>query len=54
MILFNCDKMLNKSNSGSKGFVWLILPGHNSSLSEVRAETQRRNLEEGNIRECGL
>ena len=46
---FYCyDKTLIKSNLGKKGFIKLILPGHNSSLRDVKAETWRDELVERN------
>lgn len=37
---------LTKNNSGTKGFVWLILPGHKPSLREVRTETEDKTMEQ--------
>lgn len=38
--------MINTESKGKQektGFVWLILPGHNASLREVKLGTQSRN-----------
>ena len=40
-------KHYDQSNLGRKGFVWLTLPHHCSSLKEVRTGTQGRNKEAG-------
>jgi hypothetical protein len=45
LLFYCCDKLVSKSNPRRKGFLYLILPGHNSSLREVWASTTGRNLD---------
>lgn len=51
VILCGCDKTSIITNLGSKTFNLVVFPGYSSSLREVRAGTQRRNLEEQNTQE---
>lgn len=43
VVLVTVINTVSKGKLGRKGFLWLILPGHNASLREVKAGTQSRN-----------
>lgn len=51
VILYGCDKTLTITNLKSKGIILVVFPGYNPSPREVRAGTQRRNLEEQSMQE---
>jgi hypothetical protein len=44
---------MSKSNLGRRGFIWIILPGFNSSLRDKKAGTQA-GAEEGIMKKCCL
>jgi hypothetical protein len=42
-------KRHDQKKVGGVVFIWLMLPHHSSSLTEVRTGTQRRNLKAGEV-----